>query len=199
MPLPTSRASTKSQPVDPTASRHDLPLSHTWHGGANHRSTPYQAGGGDSGAFGSSVGGSRANLSRSSKVWGTGRGPRIEQDGREWTTPSNALEEAAAAATGTPTKSVKFALGRKKNEIGLSPWGTLADGGAGAGVASDASAISRGAAGGDRTQAGDKNRAVEEVTDKRAAVMNVIVQARFWADYFNNTLRCWEALLDPFR
>ncbi|CAM9521436.1 unnamed protein product, partial [Laminaria digitata] len=29
--------------------------------------------------------------------------------------------------------------------------------------------------------------------------MNVTVQTRLWAEYFNSTLRCWEALLDPFR
>ncbi|CAN0004278.1 unnamed protein product, partial [Discosporangium mesarthrocarpum] len=35
--------------------------------------------------------------------------------------------------------------------------------------------------------------------DPNALVMNVTVQARFWSDYFNSTLRCWETLLDPFQ
>lgn len=200
LPLSNSHASTKSQAVGPAAIDHDLPLSHTWHGGGNHRSTPSHAGGVDGGGGGSSTGGSRTNLLRASKIWGTGRSYRAEQDGREWTTASNALEAAADATTGTPTKSVKFSLGRKKTESVILPWGTSGDGGAGAGATSDAPTRSRAATtGGDNSQAGEKTRAAEEVTDQRAAVMNVIVQARFWADYFNNTLRCWEALLDPFR
>lgn len=100
---------------------------------------------------------------------------------------------SAGTGAGTPTKSVKFTLGRKRTEnenISSSLRAASNTGGATAA----GGAASNSAAGGPGKATGEAQTA-----DPRAAVMNVTVQTRLWAEYFNNTLRCWEALLDPFR
>ena len=100
--------------------------------------------------------------------------------------PSRALEEnGAAGSTGmvTPAKSVKFMLARK----GSVRAGMVVQEDSGADSCTAARPGARGKTPGERAK------------DPRAAVLNVTVQARVWADYFNNTLRCWETLLDPFR
>ena len=100
--------------------------------------------------------------------------------------PSRALEEnGAAGSTGmvTPAKSVKFTLARK----GSVRAGMAVQKGSGADSSTAARQGARGKTPGERAK------------DPRAVVLNVTVQARVWADYFNNTLRCWETLLDPFR
>lgn len=101
-------------------------------------------------------------------------------------------EQAELTDTGTPTKSVKFALGlgRKRAENGgLSSSAVTGN----TGSAETGRFASKPATGGTGKAKGT------EATDPRAAVMNVTVQTRLWAESFNNTLRCWEALLDPFR
>lgn len=168
------------------------------------------SGGGGGGGGATRLGGgtgSRVNLLKPSRLWGTGRSTRIYEEGS--TTPTDALE--ADAADGTPTKSVKFMLARKRTDGGA---GGLAVGAAGNRGGSGDAAVSNssglavvtaktagGASGsvGGKEHAGGNGKAGGEAEDPRAAVMNVTVQTRLWADYFNNTVRCWEALLDPFR
>ena len=153
--------------------------------------------------------GSRASLLKHSRLWGSNKGSRVDEGAP--TTPTHAAEGAAAAASaeaGTPTKAVKFSLGRRRTEGNAFAGGGLrhagASGEATAPGISPASAtalkLTGGALGtGGRKLAGGKKEAGEETKDSRAAVMNVTVQTRLWAEYFNSTLRCWEALLDPFK
>lgn len=197
--------------------RRDIPLSQTWHGGGGGGAI----GGPGAGSFamfdqydgssgrGSGRGGtsarSRATMSRR---WGVGKGSRVED---EWPSTDAPTHEMEAAAAETPSKMVKFSLGsRRRPDNGSFFPGPSEDGG-GDGTSGapqfGASARTRGGKGTaglgrgeSKGKAGGKGRDDEGgKKDPRAAVMNVTVQTRLWADYFNNTLRCWEALLDPFR
>ncbi|CAM9189340.1 unnamed protein product, partial [Hapterophycus canaliculatus] len=176
-------------------SRQDFPLSQTWHGGGTNSAPANSAqddttdGGGQVGSTRFAVhGGSRANLLKGSRRWGTGRGSRVlDADGLNSVREN---EQVEMTDTGTPTKSVKFALGRKRAENGSLPSSAAAGHTGSSKIGGVASKSARGAAG------KPKGR---EAADPRAAVMNVTVQTRLWAESFNNTLRCWEALLDPFR
>ena len=216
---PTQRASLGSLPAssagpgvsDPPD---NLPLSHTWHAGSERTTAgPLMSDQDDSGRGLQRYRGygSRANLLKHSRLWGSNRGSRIDEEAP--TTPTHAVAGAAAAAAaaeaGTPTKAVKFSLGRRRTEGNAFTGGGLrhagASGEATAAGVSPASAtalkLTGGALGGTggRKLAAGKEEAGEETNDSRAAVMNVTVQTRLWAEYFNSTLRCWEALLDPFR
>ena len=202
--LSAAAAATTMPNRPPTpAPRDDLPLSHTWHGGGAAAGTNAEdeasggggtgGGGGNSTRFGAQTG-SRANLLKGTRRWGTNKGSRVlDGDGL------HAVGEDAPAGgpggTGTPTKSVKFVLGRKRTENnGLSSAAAAtAAPGRKSGAARAGGASSKPAASGADKAAGG------QAADPRAAVMNVTVQTRLWAEYFNNTLRCWEALLDPFR
>lgn len=211
--VPTAGLSSSRPRETTTATRavgQDLPLSHTWHGvraaaTASTRDDPERGddagqagggGGGVAGRFGVNTG-SRTNLLKTSRRWGgTGSGSRVHLDGDAL----HAVGEDAPAGSVTPTKSVKFVLGRKRTETsGLS---TTAAAAAAAAAAASGAGGGATAAGRSASHAGvnGASKAVEgEAADPRAAVMNVTVQTRLWAEYFNNTLRCWEALLDPFR
>lgn len=190
-----------------TDTAEDLPLSHTWHGGrANSAarqdtSTNGGRGGGGSNLFGVHAG-SRANLLKPpSRRWGTGKGFRAvdSSDGLDAVREDVRVGMRSSANTGmgTPTKSVKFTLGRKRTENeGLSSSAPTAGSTGGVTTATGGTASSQSAAAGGGGQAA---RGGGQAADPRAAVMNVTVQTRLWAEYFNNTLRCWEALLDPFR
>lgn len=179
---------------------HEYPLSHTWHGGTNRtpvRKSVYVQEEEGVGRHGRA--GSRANLLKPSRIWGAGRSSRIED---EESPPPTATGEGP----GTPAKSVKFMLGRKGTDSGvLASMGGGSNGGASGGpLNSYPSSLPSTAVVKTAVAAGDgvgrqRAEAGEQAKDPRAAVMNVTVQARLWADYFNNTLRCWEALLDPFR
>lgn len=189
------RSSTVNRLV-PTAgsaiSRQDLPLSHTWHGGAPN----LEGGSAESGFEGRGNGQQTAKMSKSA-------GNRESRDlnhsggGAEGypTTPSGL--DAAASATaesGTPSKAVKFLLGRTRaGSASISPQehAVVGSNDTGSATASRRSSVV--------PSSGCDGDGSEETVDQRGSLMNVIVQACFWADYFNNTLRCWEALLDPFR
>lgn len=213
LPVPRSSTSGQNHPTTSAPTREDLPLSHTWHGGGAGPNTIAGANTGDEAAGGDgTIGGgrgdnssrfgvhtgSRANLLKSSRRWGASRGSRVlDSDGED--APAGGPTE-----TGTPTKSVKFVLGRKRTEnSGLAsapaapsaapPVTSAAPPGGKDGAARVGGASSKPAA----EEAGQA--AGGQTADPRAAVMNVTVQTRLWAEYFNNTLRCWEVLLDPFR
>lgn len=189
-----SRAYTRNgSNTNATINRNDLSLSHTWHGGGVQRSgNPGTSDHENRGAGGGSGFGSRNNLRRPSKKWGTSKVPRDDDGGL--TTPTG---PGTPGCTGTPTKSVKFILGRKKTgSLTMSPPG--AEAGAPDGSTSTGPELLVTASGKTGNSGVGKNGEKEEV-DPRGSVMNVTVQARLWADYFNNTLRCWETLLDPFR
>lgn len=194
------------------ATAEDLPLSHTWHGGRANNAARQDAstggggrGGGGSNLFGVHTG-SRPNLLKApSRRWGTGRGPRAVDGGdgldavRE-DAQAGAGSSANNTGIGTPTKSVKFTLGRKRMEnegMSLSAASAGSTGGATTAAGGAASSSKSAAAGGAGKAAAGGGGG--QAADPRAAVMNVTVQTRLWAEYFNNTLRCWEALLDPFR
>lgn len=202
---PSSAGPGASDPPD------NLPLSHTWHAGSERMMMSDQDDGGRSLQRYRGYG-SRASLLKGSKRWGSTKGSRIDEEAP--TTPTNAGEGAAAAAAaasaeaGTPTKAVKFSLGRRRTEGNAFAGGSVrhagASGEATAPGISPASAtalkLTGGALGtGGSKVAGEKGATGEETKDSREAVMNVTVQTRLWAEYFNSTLRCWEALLDPFR
>lgn len=167
------------------------------------------SGGGVIRRFGGNNGNSRTNLLKNSRLWGTSRGLRIDElEERDdlATAQTNALARKSASATvlvGTPTKTVKFMLGRKESEtVLLSSVGEAGNGTVSGGTgATTGSTSATGAAGGAESRENIRGEAGgrEEAKYPQAAVMNVTVQTRLWAEYFNNTLRCWEALLDPFR
>lgn len=178
-----------------TIHREDLPLSHTWHGG---RPT-VTVGGSDqidrSGGGGVGLG-SRSSLRGPSRMWGGAKGSR-ELDAGSVTPTGTDAANAGTGLTGTPTKAVKFLIGRKKtNSIDGSPVGRRS-------TTSDRQSLDTSQDPGvtAASKSGHENGkgANEEAADAQGSVMNVNVQARLWADYFNNVLRCWEALLDPFR
>lgn len=184
-PAPTmsSKAAAAS---DAAVSHNDIPLSHTWHGPSNNSNVAQPGPDHDDGDVVTASrygGGSATNLLRPAKLRGPSRA-RAEQD---YSSPRSGTVENEPAE-GTPGKSVKFkfAAGKKKT-----PDGVVFDG-LGDGRPSGDDALVASAIGAAKTTG-------EQPKDPRAAVLNVTVQARVWADYFNNTLRCWESLLDPFR
>lgn len=210
MPVARSATSGPNRPATPAPPRDDLPLSHTWHGGEGAPNTAAganaddeasggggTAGGGNAGRFGAQIG-SRTNLLKGTRRWGTNRGSRV-LDGDGLHAVGEDAPAGAPTGAGTPTKSVKFILGRKRTENnGFSSAAAAAETAAAApggkfGAARAGGTSSKPAAEGAGKAAGGQS------ADPRAAVMNVTVQTRLWAEYFNNTLRCWEALLDPFR
>lgn len=175
--------------VGASVSRDDLPLSHTWHGSGSRQTV--NAGPLDNprrGGQGGGPAGARGNGRGSTRVWGVSKGSRDLDTGSVTPTGTDATSAGTGrAGAGTPTKAVKFLLGRKRtNGASTSP---VAKGGTGAGGA---------LLGGGQDSSGGGDSA-EEAPDPQGSVMNVIVQTRMWADYFNNSIRCWEALLDPFR
>lgn len=178
---------------DAAAPLNDLPLSHTWHGPSNNSGAGRPGSDHDDGEVVTASrygGGSNTNLLRPAKLRGPSRGSRAEQDYSS--TPRSGTMENEPAE-GTPGKSVKFkfAAGKKRMPDGVVFEG-LGDGRPSGGDVVAASSGFVSATGAAKTNGGQPK-------DPRAAVLNVTVQARVWADYFNNTLRCWEALLDPFR
>lgn len=205
--LPVTRSSTSgpNRPATPGPPCDDLPLSHTWHGGGGPNTAAGTnaedeasvgggaAGGGTSGRFGTHTG-SRANLLKGSRRWGTSKGSRV-LDGDGLHAVGEDAPVGAPTGTGTPTKSVKFVLGRKRTENG----GLSSAAVAAAAPGGKPGAARAGGASSKPAAQGVGNAAAGQAADPRAAVMNVTVQTRLWAEYFNNTLRCWEALLDPFR
>lgn len=207
MPMARSNTPGPNRPATPAPPRDDLPLSHTWHGGGGGPNTAAgtntedePSGGGGTGEGGGSSGrlgahtGSRSNLLKGTRRWGTNKGSRV-LDGDGLHAVGEDAPAGGSGGTGTPTKSVKFVLGRKRTENnGLSSAAAAAAApGRKPGAARAGGASSKPAAEGAGKAAG------AQAADPRAAVMNVTVQTRLWAEYFNNTLRCWEALLDPFR
>lgn len=133
-------------------------------------------------------------------MWRAGKESRIDEE--RPMTPMKAAdrEDTSEAVTGTPTRSVKFALGYRRASNRAVAAGSVGNTDASGGASALGSTRTSGVAatsveGGRGNTEGQK----KDAKDPRAAVMNVTVQARLWADYFNNTLRCWEALLDPFR
>lgn len=194
-PAPTmsSKATAAAAASDAGVSRNDLPLSHTWHGPSNNSNAAQPGTDHDGEVVTASRygGGSTTNLLRSVKLRGPIKGSRAEQDCSS--TPGSETVENDPAE-GTPGKSVKFKfnVGKKK---------TPADGvvfdGSGDGRPSGDYVVA--ASSGFASATGATKPTGEQPKDPRAAVLNVTVQARVWADYFNNTLRCWESLLDPFR
>lgn len=205
---PAQRASVECLPATGAGSDlpDNLPLSHTWHAGSERIGTvPFVLDHDDSGRGLQRYRGygSRASLLRK---WGSNRGARIDEEAPS--TPTDGAGAAALAEAGTPTKAVKFLLGRRRTEGNVG--GTLRQNGGGVTGEGTAPGISPASAtalkltggalgGGGKKVAGGKEEAGEEGKDSRAAVMNVTVQTRLWAEYFNSTLRCWEALLDPFK
>lgn len=172
--------------ADDPISRHDLPLSHTWHGGAPQQEIGGPGNGRRSSRF-------RAVRNRTSRDLEGGGGGGMGEGGGP-TTPTGggaAANPVAALWPATPSKSVKFMVGRRRSSSSsvTSPRERIgsSDNNKGSAGSSRRSSLTRASSGS------------EETADPRGSVMNVIVQACVWADYFNNTLRCWEALLDPFR
>lgn len=171
----------------------ELPLSHTWHGGGSRQLG--NTGDGDQmerPSTGVAQNG-RTAVRPSTKIWGASRVSReLEVDSN---TPTGT--DAASAGTGrggTPNKSVKFQLGRRRtnSQAATESRGTVESDRASLGAGVGLTAISGEA----RSSVHEDGK---EAADLQGLVMNVTVQTTLWADYFNNILRCWEALLDPFR